>query len=62
MKSVKLEVQSMLMELPNDCTLEDLRYHLYVMEKVRRGIQRAGSEGTIPEEEVEKRLSRWTLE
>jgi len=52
----------MLMELPNDCTLEDLRYHLYVMEKVRRGIQRAGSEGTIPEEEVEKRLSRWTLE
>lgn len=40
MGTAKSEVQSLLEKLPDDCTL-DIQYHLYVLEKVRRGIDRA---------------------
>ena len=60
MNTAKAEVRELLKKLPEDCTLEDVQYHLYVLEKIRRGIQRAQSEGTVPHEKVEKRLSRWT--
>lgn len=62
MKTAKGEVQSLLKKLPDDCTIEDVQYHLYVMEKIRRGIQRAESEGVISQEEVERRLNKWTSE
>ena len=60
MSTVKNEVSELLKKLPDDCTLEDVQYHLYVLEKVRRGEERAEKEGTIPQSEVEKRLSKWT--
>lgn len=60
MNTAKNEIQSPLEKLPDDCTLEDVQYHLYVLGKIRRGIERAESQGAIPQEEVERRLSRWT--
>ena len=60
MNTVKYEVQSLLQKLPDDCTLEDVQYHLYVIEKIQRGIERAEREGTIPQDEAERRLSKWT--
>ena len=59
MNTTKEEVQSLLQRLPEDCTLEDVQYHLYVVEKVQRGIERAEKEGAIPQEEVERRLGKW---
>jgi hypothetical protein len=56
MNTAKDEMRSLLDKLPDDCTLEDIQYHLYVLEKIRRGIQRAETEGTISQEEAEKRL------
>jgi len=61
MDTAKQEVRSLLDKLPDDCTFEDVQYHLYVVEKIRRGIQRAENEGTISQEEVERRLGKWTL-
>ena len=60
MNTAKNEVQSLLKKLPDDCTIEDIQYHLYVIEKVQRGIERAKDEGTISQEEVEKRFAKWT--
>jgi hypothetical protein len=57
MSTVKDEVQSLLNKLPEDCTLEDVQYHLYVIEKIERGVQRAEIEGTITQEEAERLLS-----
>lgn len=62
MDAVKQEVQSLLTKLPDDCTLEDVQYHLYVIEKIQRGIRRAETEGVISQDEVEKRLDRWLSE
>jgi hypothetical protein len=61
MNTAKQEIRSLLDKLPDDCTFEDVQYHLYVVEKIRRGIQRAENEGTISQEEVERRLGKWTL-
>jgi hypothetical protein len=42
-------------ELPDDCTFEDVQYRLYVAAKIKRGIERAGSEDNISQAEMEKR-------
>ncbi|MBZ5531068.1 MAG: hypothetical protein LAO20_06535 [Acidobacteriia bacterium] len=60
--TAKQEVRSLLEKLPDDCSLEDIQYHLYVLEKVRRGLDDAQEHGTIPQEEVESRLSKWLTE
>ena len=60
MNSAKEEVKSLLEKLPDDCTLEDVQYHLYVVEKIQHGIARAESEGTISQDEVERKYSEWT--
>jgi hypothetical protein len=58
--AAKTEVESLLRKLPDDCTLEDIQYHLYVLEKIRRGLEVADTQGTLTQEEVEQRLRKWT--
>lgn len=62
MSTAKNEVQLLLDKLPDDCTFEDIQYHLFVVEKVHRGVDRAKKEGEISQQDVEKRLSKWTTE
>ena len=62
MSTAKEEVHALLNRLPDDCSLEDIQYHLYVIEKVRNGLDAADAEGAISQEEVEQRLSRWLTE
>ena len=56
----KGEIQSLLVKLPDDCTFEDVQYQLYVLGKIRRGIERGESEVTLPQQEAERRLVKWT--
>ena len=58
MSQTKQEVEQVLRKLPEDCTLEDVQYELYVIQKVRRGLQAADESG-ISHEEAKKRLGRW---
>jgi hypothetical protein len=37
MNTVKEEVKTLLEKLPDDCTIEDIQYHLYVLEKIQKG-------------------------
>lgn len=59
MNTAKSEVASMLETLPDDSSLEDIQYHLYVLEKVKRGVARAESEGTLSHKETKQRLGKW---
>lgn len=59
MSTAKTEVASMLESLPDSTSLEDIQYHLYVLEKVKRGVQRADSEGVISHADVKQRLGKW---
>lgn len=62
MVRAKEEVAALLKKLPDDCSVEDIQYHLYVLEKVRHGLDRAASEGAIPQGDAETRLSKWLTE
>ena len=61
MSTTKNQVQSLLQQLPDDCSIEDIQYHLYVIEKVRRGLEVADREGTISQVAVEERLNKWLI-
>lgn len=61
MSNVKYEVSQLLSKLPDTCTYEDIQYHLYVIEKVKKGIESANKNGTLTHEEVEKRLEKWHI-
>ncbi len=62
MSQTKEQIKTLLSKLPEDCSLEDVQYHLYVLEKVRQGLQVADTEGVISQQEVEKRLNKWLIE
>lgn len=60
MNTAKDEVRSLLDKLPDDCSFEDVQYHLYVVEKIHRGIDRAEKEGALSQEEVARKFGKWT--
>lgn len=59
MATAKEDVESLLAKLPDDCSLEDIQYHLYVLEKVRHGLETADTEGVVSQNDAEVRLSKW---
>ena len=56
--SAKQEVEQLLAQLPDDATLEDIQYHLYVLEKIRRGRADVAAERSHTREQARERLSR----
>lgn len=59
MKSAKKAVQDILKQLPEDSSFEDIQYHIYVREKIEKGLQDIKAGKTFTQEEIEKRMSRW---
>jgi hypothetical protein len=58
MSTPKQQIETLLHKLPENCSLEDIQYHLYVLDKVRRGVEDAKQHGTFSQDDVEKRLSQ----
>jgi len=56
------EVKILLNNLPEESTLEDVQYHLYVVEKIQKGVSRATKEGTLTQDEVERNFTKWTAQ
>jgi len=48
---VKEEVAQLLERLSDDCSIEDIQYHLYVLEKIRRGAVDAEQGRTLSHED-----------
>ncbi|MGH2413699.1 MAG: hypothetical protein ACRDEA_08415 [Microcystaceae cyanobacterium] len=62
MNTIKQKVKTILNQLPDDCSIEDIQYHLYVLKKVHQGLTIADTESTLKQEEVEGLLSKWLIE
>jgi hypothetical protein len=45
-----------------NCSLEDIQYPLYVLDRVGHGLGDAKEQGTLSRDDVEKRLSQWLSE
>lgn len=59
MSTAKQDVASLLNKLPDNCSLEDIQYHLYVLEKIQHGLEAASSQGTKSQQEAEEQLRKW---
>ncbi len=62
MSTTKQDVEHLLNKLPDNSSVEDIQYHLYVLDKVRRGLDDARVSGALSHDEVENRLSKWLTE
>jgi hypothetical protein len=62
MSTTKQAIESLLGQLPDNCSLEDVQYHLYVLEKIRQGAKSAETQGTIPQVKAEECLSKWLIQ
>ena len=59
MRTAKEEVESLLHKLPDSCSIEDIQYHLYVIERVRHDLEAADRHGAITRGEAEERPGEW---
>ena len=59
MKTAKEEVRDLLEQLPEDASLEDIQYHIYVRQKIEKGLEAAHDGRVFSQEEVERRMGRW---
>lgn len=59
MTTAKDEVRQLLDKLPDDASFEDIQYHIYVREKVQKGLADVEAARTLTQEEAERRMSKW---
>ena len=60
LKPIKEDIINLIKELPDDATLEDIQYHLFVKQKLLRAEEKINEGKTIPHEEVmEKARKKW---
>jgi predicted transcriptional regulator len=59
MQTAKQEVEELLHGLPDDATLEDIQYHIYVKQKIAQGLADVRAGRVVSQEEIEKRFGRW---
>lgn len=59
MKTAKQEVLALLDKLPDDASLDDIQYHIYVRQKIEKGLEAASRGDVISQEEAERRMARW---
>lgn len=57
--TAKQEVSQLLSQLPDDATLEDIQYHVYVLEKIRRGREDIEAGRGQSTEQARERLRQW---
>jgi hypothetical protein len=55
----KEQVRLLLDELPDGASLEDIQYHIYVREKIARGLKDVAKGRTLSAEEFDRRMARW---
>jgi predicted transcriptional regulator len=58
----KEAVRALLDRLPDDCSMDDVLYHLYVLRAIDRGQADVAAGRTVPHEQVEEELrKKWLL-
>ena len=59
MSTAKDDVRKLLDQLPDDASFEDIQYHIYVRQKIERGLADVEEGRTMTQEEAETRMSQW---
>ncbi|MBI5307096.1 MAG: hypothetical protein HZB37_01840 [Planctomycetes bacterium] len=61
MSTLKEIIAEMIHLLPEDSTLEDIQYHLYVLEKIRKGQKSIINGKGVSHEEAKARFAKWII-
>lgn len=48
--------------MPDEASYEEIQYHIYVQQKIDRGLEAAVRGEFISDEEIEQRIARWSGE
>lgn len=59
MSRLQEEVIDFIRGLPDDCTMEDIQYHLFVRSQVQKGIEDIDAGRVVSQDEAMRRLERW---
>lgn len=59
MATAKQVAKELLETLPEDCTLEDISYHLYVRARVEEGLRDLNAGRHVPHEQVMREAGEW---
>jgi predicted transcriptional regulator len=59
MPKAKEQVLHILEGLPEDASLEDIQYHIYVRQKIEQGLADIEADRVVTHEEVQRRLAKW---
>lgn len=59
MTTAKEEVLKLLDSLPDSASFEEIQYHIYVRQKIERGLKDVEEGRVLTQDEVEERMSKW---
>ena len=59
MKSIKSEALAAISSLPEDSSVDDIMYRIYVIDKIQKGREAAAEGKTITIEEIEREVHSW---
>ncbi len=59
MSTAKEEVRRLLESLPDDASLEDVQYSIYVCERIERARSELNQGKLIEQDDIEIRMRRW---
>jgi hypothetical protein len=57
--NAKDEVIQLVQKLPSDATFEDIQYHIYVREKVEKGLKDIQEGRALSQVQVEEKMAKW---
>lgn len=61
METAKEQVQRILEVIPDNASLEDIQYHIYVRQKVELGLADGDAGRVVSHEEAMRRLDKWRI-
>jgi predicted transcriptional regulator len=59
MSTAKENVRGLLDRIPDDASFEDIQYHIYVCQKIERGLKDIEEGREINQDEAERRMAKW---
>ena len=59
MHEIERHWRRLLQQLPDDTSLEDIQYHIYVQQKIDRGLNDVKTDDNLSEKEFDKKMSKW---
>lgn len=57
----KIEAENLIKKLPDNSTFEDIQYHIYIAEKLKKARQQINEGRIVTQKEAEKRLDKWII-